>query len=74
MKQEMTGMDEYEKLKGLYEHMMAVRQDSRQHIQELCAALDDGLWFPERQQQVIRDDLQSLSQAQDALCQAMAQV
>lgn len=67
-------MDEYEKLKGLYEHMMAVRQDSRQHIQELCAALDDGLWFPERQQQVIRDDLQSLSQAQDALCQAMAQV
>lgn len=67
-------MDEYEKLKSLYEHMMAVRQDSRQHIQELCAALDDGLWFPERQQQVIRDDLQSLSQAQDALCQAMAQV
>lgn len=67
-------MDEYEKLKGLYEHMMAVRQDSRQHIQELCAALDDGLWFPERQQQAVQDDLQSLSQDQDALCQALTRV
>ena len=35
-------MDEYEKLKELYEHMMAVRKESRQHIQE------EGLWFPER--------------------------
>ena len=66
--QEMTGMDEYEKLKELYEHMMAVRKESRQHIQE------EGLWFPERQQQAVRDDLQALSQAQDALCQALAQV
>lgn len=64
----MTGMDEYEKLKELYEHMMAVRKESRQHIQE------EGLWFPERQQQAVRDDLQALSQAQDALCQALAQV
>lgn len=70
----MTGMDEYEKLKELYEHMMVVRKDSRQHIQELCVALDNGLWFPERQQQAVRDDLQALSQAQDALCQALAQV
>ena len=61
-------MDEYEKLKELYEHMMAVRKESRQHIQE------EGLWFPERQQQAVRDDLQALSQAQDALCQALAQV
>lgn len=30
----MTGMNEYEKLKELYEHMMAVRKESRQHIQE----------------------------------------
>ena len=67
-------MDEYEKLKELYEHMMVVRKDSRQHIQELCVALDNGLWFPERQQQAVRDDLQVLSQAQDALCQALAQV
>lgn len=70
----MTGMDEYEKLKELYEHMMVVRKESRQHIQELCVALDNGLWFPERQQQAVRDDLQALSQAQDALCQALAQV
>lgn len=70
----MTGMDEYEKLKELYEHMMVVRKDSRQHIQGLCVALDNGLWFPERQQQAVRDDLQALSQAQDALCQALAQV
>ena len=70
----MTGMDKYEKLKELYEHMMVVRKDSRQHIQELCVALDNGLWFPERQQQAVRDDLQALSQAQDALCQALAQV
>ena len=41
-------MDEYEKLKELYEHMMAVRKESRQHIQELWAALEEGLWFPER--------------------------
>ena len=54
--------------------MMVVRKDSRQHIQELCVALDNGLWFPERQQQAVRDDLQALSQAQDALCQALAQV
>lgn len=54
--------------------MMVVRKDSRQHIQELCVALDNGLWFPERQQQAVRDDLQVLSQAQDALCQALAQV
>lgn len=67
-------MDEYEKLKELYEHMMVVRKDSRQHIQGLCVALDNGLWFPERQQQAVRDDLQALSQAQDALCQALAQV
>ncbi len=67
-------MDEYEKLKELYEHMMVVRKESRQHIQELCVALDNGLWFPERQQQAVRDDLQALSQAQDALCQALAQV
>lgn len=67
-------MDEYEKLKELYEHMMAVRKESRQHIQELWAALEEGLWFPERQQQAVRDDLQALSQAQDALCQALAQV
>lgn len=67
-------MDEYAKLRELYEHMMAIRQDSRKHIQELCASLDEGRWFPEREQQSVLDDLQGLRQVQDELCQALQQV
>lgn len=67
-------MDEYVKLRELYQHMMDVRKDSLEQIQALQSVLSEGIWFPQELQQMVLQDLQSLRQSQAELCQALEKV